>query len=197
MTRSGEYGRIEPLLRPVELFVLNDDPVYDTDATEWKVTAIPVRSIWGLASSGTWVGGGHRGELRVKRRWRQESGGETTLWMPDWWRISGSQSALNDPPNLFSGERVYAAEVDGNRCVMGDYKGKSYLGKLDSALVYNDATGVTVSIWTEKPASDTTRDLKLVIVSELLLTTGSLASGDGVRVKRIDNRWVVVGAACV
>jgi hypothetical protein len=69
-------------------------------------------------------------------------------------------------------------------------------GKLDSELTYNDATGVTMSIWRGKPAVDTTDDLTEVIASELLLTSGSLAAGKGVLVQRIDGRWYVIAVAC-
>ena len=70
------------------------------------------------------------------------------------------------------------------------------LGKLDNDLDYDDATGVTVSIWTGKPAADTGDDVEGVIVSELLLTSGQLDADTGVKIEWINGRWYVTGAAC-
>lgn len=71
-----------------------------------------------------------------------------------------------------------------------------FFGKLDAQLDYDDATGVTVSIWTGKPASDSGDNVGGVIISELLMTSGHFDSGTAVRVEWIDERWYVTGAPC-
>jgi hypothetical protein len=123
MAATG-HGRNEPVLRPVELYQLSGAPELDEDAAEWKVSGIAVRMLWGLVSGSGWVGGGHRSEGMVERRWRKkDSGYESTLWLPDWWRKAGdSQEALEAPPPLYSGERVYVATIDSTLHVVTNYK---------------------------------------------------------------------------
>ncbi len=129
--RSATDGRNDPPQRPVELFTLTDAPEYDDEVKEWKVTAVPVRMGWGSVSGGgDWMGGGHRGEGGVKRRWRQENDErESTLWLPDWWRKSAAsgldQQAMESPPPLWQGERVYVAWVDGYLHVISEYASKT------------------------------------------------------------------------
>lgn len=130
--RSAPRDRNEPPLRLVELWELTVAPEYDEDVKEWKVVGIPVRSIWGSVSgSGEWMGGGHRGEEGVERRWRKEADERiSTLWLPDWWREpddvpATEQHALKAPPPLWVGERVYATWIDGYRCLFPSYKAKA------------------------------------------------------------------------
>lgn len=75
--------------------------------------------------------------------------------------------------------------------------GGVHFGKLGGTLEYDDETGVTVTIWTGKPAVVSTRTVDNVVISELLMTEGELASGSAVRIQRIDGKWFVVGAPCV
>ncbi len=85
---------------------------------------------------------------------------------------------------------------DGTRYVERD--DEVHFGKLGATLTYNDATGVTVTIWTGKPAAVTSpaRTVDNVVISELLMTSGELANGSAVRIQRIDGKWFVVGAPC-
>lgn len=69
-------------------------------------------------------------------------------------------------------------------------------GKLDADLAYDNADGVTVSIWKGKPAADSGEDISGVIVSELFLTSGQLDLGDAVLIQWIDDRWYVIGTPC-
>ena len=121
--RSADRSRLEPILRPLELYALTGAPEYDDEVKEWKVTGRPVRTIWGFVSGGDgeWIGGGHRVD-GTKRRWRQESEREdTTIWLPDWWRKANSERALEAPPPLWVGERVYVADIDGILHVTTNY----------------------------------------------------------------------------
>ena len=122
--RRVHEGRTESLMRPVELFALTAAPEFDDEVEEWKVTALPARTLWGMVSGDeTWVGGGHRTEGMVKRRWRKENEErETTLWLPDWWRKPESERALKAPPPLYEGERVYVGEADNYLHVTTNYK---------------------------------------------------------------------------
>ena len=123
--RSAEPGKLAVPLRPTELFVINDAPEYDDDVKEWKVKGTPVRSIWGLESSGSgeYIGGGHR--TNGVKRWRREA--ETnvsTLWMPSWWRKpDGDQSeeAIETPPPIEKNERAYVANIDGTLHILADF----------------------------------------------------------------------------
>ncbi len=76
--------------------------------------------------------------------------------------------------------------------------GPVHIGKLGGTLAFDDATGVTVTIWTGKPAAVTSpaRTVDNVVISELLMTEGELANGSAVRIQRIDGKWFVVGAPC-
>ncbi len=71
-----------------------------------------------------------------------------------------------------------------------------HIGKLDAALDFDDATGVTVSIWTGKPASDSGDNIDNVVASELLTPSGTFASGSPVKIEFIDGLWQVMGAPC-
>jgi len=73
--------------------------------------------------------------------------------------------------------------------------GRTHWGKLDTDLLYNDTTGVTVSIWTGNPLADSTRNIDNVLPPPVL-TSGQLDSGDYVKIERIDGRWYVTGAPC-
>ena len=64
----------------------------------------------------------------------------------------------------------------------------SHWGKLDADLLYNDTTGVTVSVWSDNPLADTTWDIANVL-PPAWLTSGQFDSGDWVVIQRIDGRW--------
>ncbi len=159
--RSATDGRNDPLQRPIELFTLTAAPEYDEDVTEWKVTAVPVRTQWGAVSGGgDWVGGGHRGQSLVKRRWRQENEErESTLWLPDWWRkpFGGGlgEQAMESPPPLWEGERVYVAWIDGYLHVISEYRCKTvgfclavdHPGKNTEMDVYAGIFNIGTQIW--------------------------------------------------
>jgi len=75
-------------------------------------------------------------------------------------------------------------------------RGRIHIGKLDAALEYDDADGVTVSIWRGKPAVDSGEDIPGVVVSELFLTSGQLNQDDPVVIQWIDGRWYVTETLC-
>ncbi len=77
-----------------------------------------------------------------------------------------------------------------------EWGGGIHIGKLDAALDFDDATGVTFSIWTGKPASDSGINIDNVVASELLTPSGTFASGSRVKVEFIDGLPMVTGAAC-
>ncbi len=85
--------------------------------------------------------------------------------------------------------------MSGTRCVE-ESGGGIHWGKLDADLTYNDNTGVTVSVWTGKPASDAGWDIENVVIAELLMTSGQLDSGSFVKIELIDGIWYVTGAPC-
>ena len=128
-TRSAGPGRFESPLRPVEMFVITVAPEYDDDKKEWKVKAIPVRNIWGVVSTGgEWVGGGHRSDESVKHRWRRENEDRvSTLWLPEWWRKAtpSEEEAMESPPPLWVGDRIYASAIDETRHVTTNYRDRA------------------------------------------------------------------------
>ena len=68
-------------------------------------------------------------------------------------------------------------------------------GKLDANLLYDDTTGVTVTIWSGNPLADSGRDIENVLPPPVL-ASGQLDSGDWVKIERIDGRWYVTAAPC-
>ena len=57
------------------------------------------------------------------RGWQNyNTDGQTTLWLPAWWRKPNSERALEAPPPLWDGERVYVKEIDGFLHVDTNYK---------------------------------------------------------------------------
>ena len=71
-----------------------------------------------------------------------------------------------------------------------------YWGKLDSALTSTCSTGVTVSVWTGNPLSDTTRNITGVLPPPVLASGDQLDSGEWVKIERIAGRWYPTNAAC-
>jgi len=68
-------------------------------------------------------------------------------------------------------------------------------GKLDANLAHDDTTGVTVSIWTGNPQTDSGRDIKNVL-PPIVMSSGTLIAGAVVVIQRIDGYWRVTHAEC-
>ena len=74
--------------------------------------------------------------------------------------------------------------------------GGKHLVKLQDALDYDDATGVTGTVWTGKPATATTREVTNIVACEKITTSGTFAADSFVWVERIDGKTFVTGAPC-
>ena len=71
----------------------------------------------------------------------------------------------------------------------------SHWGKLDADLLYNNTTGVTVSIWSGNPLVDTGRDIENVLPPPVM-TTGQFDTGDYVGITYRDGHWRVTEGPC-
>ena len=75
----------------------------------------------------------------------------------------------------------------------------SHWGKLDADLLYNDTTGVTVSVWkfddTTLAWVDTGRDIENVLPAPVM-TSGQFDLGDFVGIVFRDGRWSTVQGPC-
>ena len=72
-------------------------------------------------------------------------------------------------------------------------------GVLDADLLYNDTTGVTVSVWrwddTTSAMVDTSNDIENVLPPPIL-TSGQLNADTYVLITRVDGRWFVTAVDC-
>ena len=72
--------------------------------------------------------------------------------------------------------------------------GQIHEGKLDADLAYNDTTGVTVTIWKGNP--QVAMQDKIIALPPIVMTSGTLTSGDPVIIQLIDGHWRVTHAEC-
>jgi hypothetical protein len=68
--------------------------------------------------------------------------------------------------------------------------------KLHADLAFDDAAGVTGTIWTGKPAEETTREIKNIVADEEITTSGTFSEDAFVWIERIGGLWFVTGYAC-